>query len=165
MKKIFLLILILIFSSCGIFSPREDFELPDSNAGTQLFSFGSILDSVGEKFEKTGYEDIFIDSLIYQDMNSGVFSKKDLVSHLQQVQLEYKNMSVTWKKGEVLSKKDDTLILINVNYDVNLKSGVDSTDNYKGSSNFTFAKNNQWQIVKWVDYPSLPGKSIFSPLR
>jgi len=164
MGKRLVLIIAMFFSGCGLFSPRENFEIPDPNVNSQPFSFESILDSIGEKFEKNGYEDVFIDSLIYQDMNSGVFSKKDLVSHLQQVQLEYKSMVVTWYKGEILSKKADTLILTNVNYKIDLNSGAENAI-YTGRSDFTFAKNNQWQIVKWVDYPSLAEKSIFSPLR
>jgi hypothetical protein len=163
MDKILALVVIVVFSGCGIFSPREDFELPDSNAGSQLLSFGGILDSVGEKFEKTGYEDIFADSLIYQDMNSGGFTKKELVSHLQQVQIEYKNMVVKWMpKRENSIKINETLILYKVEYLVILNTSADSIT---GRSDFTLAKNNQWQIVKWVDYPSSSEKSIFSPQR
>jgi hypothetical protein len=163
MDKKVILMMLIIFSGCGIFSPREDFEEPDPNVKSQPLSFEGVLDITGERFEKNGYEDIFIDSLIYQDMNSGVFSKKDLVNHLQQVQLDNQNMVLKWMpKRENTIIKTDTLIFYKVEYIVNLNAGADSIT---GKSDFILAKNNQWQIVKWVDYPSWSKKSIFSPFR
>lgn len=156
----------LMASSCGIFSPRDS-ELPEISSQTDPLQFSQIMEKSGpdssgtlEQFTKLRYEDLFLDDLYYEDINTGRYTKNQVIQRLRQIQVQYPAIKVGWGGGEWW-KRTDTIIVSGVRYTVD--PAGDGSALETGSSNFIVIKNWEWHIAEWRDVPDKPGKSFFSP--
>lgn len=152
---------LLAFAGCGLFSPRDS-EFPVAPGRVDPLSFASILDATPEHFTRLRYEDMFDDRLRYEDINSGVSGKGQLVQRLQQIQGNYPSIQVTWTGGQWRTR-NDTIFISDITYTVLLQGTQDPAAMETGASNFVVAKEWEWRIVDWRDVPAKPDKSFFSP--
>jgi hypothetical protein len=153
-------------ASCSIFSPRDS-EQPISPEKVDPLNFAAIMEEsgsdglgTGEKFTKLRYEDLFDDGLNYEDINSGVFTKNQLIQRLQQIQIQYPSIKITWEGGEWW-KRTDTLIFTDIRYSIDTAGAGSPVET--GSSNFIAVKDWEWHITEWRDAPGKKEKSFFSP--
>lgn len=164
MKSEFFTTLIgLLFVSCGIFTPRDDFEQPDHMTHSDPYNFSEIIKGAGVSFDKLGYEDLFNNDFMYHDYNSGTCSKNVFINYLQKTQLNHENMTVTWGTPSI-RREGDTLYLSEITYKVFLNGTSDIPD-FSGSSNFALIRTVQWRFIRWDDIPSDKSRSFFSPIE
>ncbi|MBN1130861.1 MAG: hypothetical protein JXA71_17870 [Chitinispirillaceae bacterium] len=151
----------LLYSGCSLFSPRES-EWPVDPGRVDPLNFASIMDGTPERFTRLRYEDLFEERVLYEDINSGVYGKSQLILRLQQIQRQYPLVQVAWEGGRWW-KRNDTIFLSDLAYTV-MPEGMQGTAPAEtGTSNFIVAKEWEWRIVEWRDIPAKPGKSFFSP--
>ena len=153
-------------ASCSIFSPRDS-ELPVTPENVDPLNFAAIMEKsgsdglgTGEKFAKLRYEDLFDDELTYEDINSGVYTKGQLIQRLQQIPIQYPSIKVTWEGGEWW-KRSDTLIFTDIKYSIETAGAGSQIET--GRSNFIVVKGWEWHIAQWRDAPGKQDKSFFSP--
>ncbi|MBN1130543.1 MAG: hypothetical protein JXA71_16240 [Chitinispirillaceae bacterium] len=147
--------------SCGIFTPRDS-ETPDVSGRVDPLNFAAIMGGTGEEFSKLRYEDLFNDAVVYEDINSGLYAKTQLIQRLQQIRVQYPEIRVQWEPGDQ-SRRNDTIILSDLKYRVFQNGNVSGTPDDSGSSIFTVVKDWEWYIIQWRDVPGKQEKSFFSP--
>ena len=152
---------VLAFSGCGLFSPRDS-EWPVAPSRVDPLSFASIMDNTPERFTRLRYEDLFDEKVMYEDINSGVYEKGQLILRLQQIQRQYPSVQVTWQGGQWW-KRNDTIFLSDLVYSVIVDGNQGGEPVETGISNFIVAKDWEWRIIEWRDIPAKPEKSFFSP--
>lgn len=156
-------VIAVVMASCGIFSPRDS-ETPEIPGRLDPLNFKAILAGTGEQFTKLQYEDLLSDTLLYEDMNSGPYSKDRLIQRLHYIQQQYLHIQVRWTAGGIWkNSSNDTIILSGLKYSVFLSGDYYSTPDDSGSSNFTVVKGLEWHISQWYDMPAGSGKSFYSP--
>ncbi|MBN1308704.1 MAG: hypothetical protein JXA18_12345 [Chitinispirillaceae bacterium] len=164
-KIILTAILCCGFVSCGIFAPREDFELPvsDERIGDP-FNFASLLDGSGEQFSKLDWYELFDDKFEYVNVRLAniVYDKSALISRLFLQHDIFPGVAVTWVNNEGILITIDMITLRNVSYAVAMKE-TPETPLYSGNSGFIIVRGNDniWRIRSWTDEPS--GEAFFSP--
>lgn len=95
MLKNMMLLSFLFISSCGIFQPRDIFEIPDSKVYVDRFNFSSIFNILGKHdFTWKSYETFFADTFQYRDVYSGDCGKRSFINQLQNIENRYPNFSV-----------------------------------------------------------------------
>jgi hypothetical protein len=153
-------------ASCNIFSPRDS-EQPVTPENVDPLNFAAIMEKsgsdglgTGEKFTRLRYEDLFDDDLVYEDINSGVYTKGQLIQRLHQIQIQYPSIKITWDGGKWW-KRSDTLIFTDITYSIEIMGAGSQIET--GSSNFIVVKDWEWHIAQWRDAPGKPDKSFFSP--
>lgn len=162
------LLLLVLFSGCGIFTPRDDFQQPKSSGRIpDPFSFSSLLDSTSERFTNLGYDELFSDQFRYVDINQGEsreFSKEQMKTRLRQIENLHNQDSlvVIWQDGDII-KNSDTIHIDEISYAV-FFSGTEGNPHFSGTSNMVIVKNGHWQIHRWKDHPSSINPSFFSPV-
>jgi hypothetical protein len=147
-------VLAFLFSSCGIFSPRES-EPPDLSGISDPLNFQAIMQGTGYQFTRQQYEDLFTADASYEDFNSGSCPRAQLIQKLQQLQrqLHAEGSEVLWIPGDIIHR-NDTFYLNGRQYSVPGDSG---------RSDFIVVFDKDWQICGWRDIPAKLGKSFFSP--
>jgi hypothetical protein len=153
-------------ASCGIFSLRDS-EQPVTPEKVDPLNFAAVMEKsgsdglgTGERFTKLRYEDLFLDGLNYEDINSGVYAKSQLIQRLQQIKIQYPSITVTWEGGEWW-KRSDTLLVTDIRYSIDTAGAGSPVKT--GSSNFIVVKDWEWHIAEWRDAPGKQEKSFFSP--
>jgi hypothetical protein len=152
---------VVAFSGCSLFSPRDS-EWPDAPSRVDPLSFASIMDNTPERFTRLLYEDLFDERVMYEDINSGIYEKAQLILRLQQIQRQYPSVQVTWQGGQWW-KRNDTIFLSDLVYTVMVDGNPGEGPMETGTSNFVVAKDWEWRIIEWRDIPAKPDKSFFSP--
>ena len=162
MKNYLFPLLLLLMCSCGIFQPRETFEIPELKIPVDRFNFSAILKT--KRFTWKSNETFFSDTLQYRDMkNSGVYSKKDIVSRLQQIEHQYPIFSVIWGEITVSSDDGNVLNISNVSYTVICDATKDNRETFTGNSKMTIIRDGEYKVVTWDDFPDSEQKSFFAP--
>jgi hypothetical protein len=164
MKNYLLLLLfLLLLSSCGVFQPRDTFEIPESNVSVDRFNFSAILKAAGKKLTWKNYETFFCDTLQFSNLNSGVYGKKSLIEHLEQIELQYPRFSITW--ANITSYEEDNVKTIaKVTYTIMYDSTSDSGGTCIGKSTMGIVRDGDYKIATWDDFPEGEQKSFFAPL-
>jgi hypothetical protein len=158
---------LLLLASCGIFSPRSS-ETPEVPGRVDPFNFSAIMAGTGHTFTQlslSAYENLFVDhDSVYDDYNSGLYSKAQLISKLQTIQTQYENIQVQWGAGQIWTSADnDTVKLSGLKYYIFTDGNTNGAPADSGSSNFTVVNNQDWLICQWTDIPARQGKSFFAP--
>jgi hypothetical protein len=155
--------LALLQASCGIFSPRSS-ETPEVPARIDPLNFSAIMDGTGHAFTKLLYDDLFMEAFGYDDLHSGSHPKSVFVPYLQQIQTQYPNIQVQWKRGQIYRSADnDTMVLSGLEYYIFPDGNTSGPPADSGSSNFTVVNDQDWLIYQWTDVPSGAGRSFFAP--
>lgn len=157
-------------AGCGLFSPREDFELPRGDQGVgDPFNFGFLMEGSPEYFRteqlKPLWSELFDDELVYtNNLSSEKFNRDEVVSNLVQIYNRQRNYRVIWKKDKDFpSYTKNEIVLETVEYNV---VDPDSSDTvpFSGSCNFTIVRDEKdlWRIKTWMDITSKG--SFFAPV-
>ena len=64
-RRILILLIMVVFHGCGLFSPREDFEEPQGQS-VDPYNFDGILSSLGEHFISTNPVELLTWACIYR---------------------------------------------------------------------------------------------------
>lgn len=156
-----LLYLLLLLSSCGVFQPRDTFEIPELKVAIDRFNFGQILNSAGKKLSWKNYETFFCDTLRYSYHNLGVYGKKSFIDHLQQLEQKYPKFSITW--GDIDSYEEGNVLNVtNVTYTV-IRDTILGDEVFTGTSKMVIVRDVDYKIVTWDDFPNSEQKSFFAP--
>jgi|WetSurMetagenome_2_1015567.scaffolds.fasta_scaffold265619_1 hypothetical protein len=161
---VFAVVLLQLLVSCNIFSPRDSESPAKEGGGTDPLGFAAIMGNTGQTFTKLRYEDLFLDNdSVYNDFNSGRYSKTQLMQRLQQI-VQDTLIKVLWQTGKVWKNAGiDTMILSELKYYIFPDGTTSGAPLDSGSSNFTVIYKQDWFISKWVDVPSGANKSFFAP--
>jgi len=170
MRSRLIIIFILMFlSGCGIFTPRDQFEIPEAQdiSENDPFSFSSLLKNSDQHFNRLHPDELFSDFIIYVDVNSGAnvkYNKSQMKDRLRQAENEYPGLRVEWSEWNDSTSVliGDTIYLEEARYSVFL-SRESQEPEYFGKSRFTIVRNQIWQIYRWTDIPSGNKKSFFAP--
>jgi hypothetical protein len=153
----------LLLSSCGVFEPRDTFEIPELKVPVDRFNFGAILDSAGKKLLWKNYETFFCDTLHYNYHNLGVYGKKSFIDHLQQLEHQHPRFSITW--GDIDSYEEGNVLNItNVTYTVIEDTALVDGEVFTGTSKMVIVRDVDYKIVTWDDFPNSDQKPFFAPL-
>lgn len=152
---------LVLLSSCNIFTPRES-EQPIIPGRVDPLNFSATMAGTGEQFTKLRYEDLFSEAISYEDINSGVYIKSQLIQRVQQIMIQYENIQVQWAAGQEWTR-NDTIILSGLTYKLWRSGNVTSSPDDSGSSDFIVVRDLEWHICQWRDVPAKQEKSFFSP--
>jgi hypothetical protein len=162
-NHLFLLLFLLLICSCGIFQPREIFEIPELKLPVDRFNFSAILKT--KRFTWKSNETFFSDTLQYRDMkNSGEYSKRDMINHLQQIEHQYPRCSIIWGEITVSSDDGNVLNISNVSYTAICDTALANGEKFTGTSKMTIVRDGEYKVVTWDDFPDSEQKSFFAPL-
>lgn len=167
--RLLILLALMAFHGCGIFSPREDFEEPQGQT-VDPYNFDGILSSLGEHFVSTNPVELFDMSMIYIDFNTGPerkFNKNQLVNNFRNLLEQKYDFSVTWSDSTAdYQDIGDSLFISKVRYQIIYKQkNGDSTVTEYGSSDFILKGKPAWKICYWADIPDRVGRpSFFAPI-
>jgi len=166
MKRMLTVIICSVVFQCGIFSPRDDFELPGGDESTgDPYSFAELLEGSGERFSELDWYDLFDEGFNYVNVRLAniVYDRSALISRLYLLREMYPRIVVTWQNNDRLLREIDTITLNNVFYAVADKDAPDHSL-YSGNSGFIIVRDYDkvWRILKWTDEPS--GDAFFSPV-
>ena len=154
---------VLLLSSCGLFDPRPS-ESPEVSGNLDPLNFAAILNGTGEQFTRLKYEDLFIDDLSYEDLNSEKYPRNQVIQRLQQIQIQNPDILVQWEGGIPWKNTNiDTIIVSSIRYSIYVNGTHGSPPDYTGTSTFVIAKQLEWHICQWQDVPDGSQKSFFSP--
>lgn len=166
--ELLLICIILVFTQCGIFSPRDEFEEPDSSTLVDPFNFDGILSGTGEHFLSTDLDELFDMGMVYIDANTGTnthFYKTEFSNNLQYLKQMYE-ITVNWGDTSTIEDGssppvqvkyvDDSLIINQIEYRVEYKkknTENPTTESQVGSCNFILVGKGAWKIHSWTDIP------------
>ena len=160
----FIMIGLLLLIRCGIFSPRTDFELPESKKVEDPFNFGSLLDGSGEQFSKLDWYELFDSDFKYTNVRLGniEYGQKELINQLNQQEEIYPDVEVKWVNDEGFPRDVDIITLSNISYTV-FNPAQPDTILFSGISQFVIRRDQTkiWRILEWTDEPT--NESFFSP--
>lgn len=168
-RRILILLIMVVFHGCGLFSPREDFEEPQGQS-VDPYNFDGILSSLGEHFISTNPVEIFDMGMIYIDFNTGPdrkFNKNQLVNNFRNLLEQKYDFSVIWSDSTADHQDiGDSLFINKVRYQITYKpKNSDSTIIEYGSSDFILKGKPAWKICFWADIPDRVGRpSFFAPI-
>ncbi len=170
MIRILILLTLLVFHGCQIFSPREDFEEPQGET-VDPYNFDGILKSLGEHFISTNPVELFDMNMIYIDLNTGPerkFNKNQIINNFRNLLEQKYDFSVTWSDSTADHQdRGDSLLINKVRYQITCKQkkNSDITLTEYGSSDFILKGKPAWRISKWTDIPDRVGRpSFFAPM-
>jgi hypothetical protein len=152
--------------SCGIFTPRDDFDLPESNADIDdPFNFGDLLEGSGEQFSKLDWYDLFSDDFKYSNVRLAKidYDKSTLINRLFLQHDIFPRVVVSWVNNGGILSTVDMITLSNVSYTIAMAE-TPGTALYTGNSGFEIVRGTDkiWRIKSWTDEPS--GEAFFSPV-
>jgi hypothetical protein len=156
-----------VILNCGIFTPRDSFELPVTTPvdTPDYFNFGRLLRNTEYTFTRLDWYELFHDNLEYtviRTSSTDRFSQLELINWLLQQHDIYPAVTVTWVRNTEPDDELDTLFLNDVSYTI-----VDPKDPdvvlFQGDSRFKIIRGNDkiWRILKWTDSPV--GTPFFAP--
>lgn len=165
--KRFVLSLLILFCSCGLFSP-SDVAAPDGVSDLDPFGWKNIPESPNKGiFSFSYYTDVFHQDFIYENQ-SQIHQRSDFLTRLNKILDNYRDVSVSWSKGDTLpdpSLQNENEVELRVrDYLVEVSSNS-TIETYNGEANFTLKKDstsNRWKIHRWRDKDST-GVSFFNP--
>lgn len=157
-----LLLLTLLLGSCGIFQPRDTFEIPELKLPVDRFNFSAILE--GKRFTWQSYETFFCDTLHYTYHNSRVYDKKNLIDHLQQLEHQYRIFSIEW--SDITSYEEGNVLNITkATYRVVVKdTTLGGGEVFTGTSTMVIVRDGVYKVATWDDFPDGEQKPFFAPL-
>lgn len=169
MRQLFILALILLVSSCTLFSPDEITELPDKIPDQDPFSWKKIPESPNTGiFNFSYYTDIFHADFTYENQ-SQVHERSVFLSRLNIILDNYSEISVSWSKGDTLpdpSLQNANEVELRVrNYTIAAIGSDNNSEQFSGEANFTIKRDStssKWLIKRWRDKDST-GISFFNP--
>ena len=164
-RLFFILLIVCSYFSCGIFTPRDEFEDPlVDDTEEDYFKFSKLLSGTGEEFSKLDWYELFDDGFKYTNVRSANIdhSKSDFINHLSQQQEVFPDYLVSWEKKESPLRNIDTITLNNVWYYVREPEVSDSIL-FSGKSAFVIVRDDGfvWRITRWTDDPN--DALFFSP--
>jgi hypothetical protein len=155
----------MLLCSCGLFSPRTEFEQPVGGDDNDPFSFASLLYGTPEEFTKLELNELFADSMVYTNTRSASnkYYKRDMINRLRSLQLTEK-IVVSWNNNGNYLPGSENIDLQNVTYTVKRKILPDSIV-ASGTSRFIITRSSKqnWQIMSWQDVPET-GPAFFLPV-
>jgi hypothetical protein len=167
MKHFLITVLVVMnICSCGIFTPRDDLELPASATEEDPFSFSSLLDETGEEFSKLDLSELLHPDIEYTNVRLGdiPYYQDDLISHLRWRINNFSDLKVTWTDRDGFVEEGDTLIMINeISYQI-VKGEISEDVLFSGTCQFIIKRglDDIWRIFEWIDEPTT-SESFFSP--
>lgn len=156
----------MLICRCGLFTPRDDFELPASETEEDPFSFSSLLDETGEEFSKLDLPELLHPDIEYTNVRLGDirYYQDDLINHLRWRINNFSDLKVTWNDRDGFVEEGDTLIMINeISYQI-VKSDESENVLFSGTCQFVIKRglDDIWRIFEWTDEPTTR-ESFFSP--
>jgi hypothetical protein len=162
-KGITLLMLVLNIS-CGIFQPRDTFELPVVSTAVDRFNFSSIFDSIEKPFVWKNYETFFSDTFKYSDSRTGIYGKTRFIEGLQQLTRKYEKFKISWSDIEKTNDGDVTRLTINeLKYAFTVDTEAVEKQIFTGKSRMVILWDGTYKLVVWDDFPEVITRSIFAP--
>jgi hypothetical protein len=156
------IIIASFLSGCGIFTPRDDFETPEkkSVAVVDRFNFATVISRATAKtYTLQTYEKLFNDNFKYHDLNSEECDKNQFIKHLQQIENLYPRFSIVW---DTITYAPDNIIS-GLKYTVTIDTTETPRVIRECSLNMVLAKDGEYKIVSWDDFPDGNQKSFFAP--
>lgn len=164
MAKGILSLIFVLNLSCGIFQPRDTFELPVVTVAVDRFNFTSIFDSIHRPFVWKDYETFFADTFRFSDSRTYTYDKPKFVEGLQQLTLKYKKFKIDWSDIEQPNDGDMTRFTINeLKYVFTADSDAVDKQIYTGKSRMVIIKDGSYKLLMWDDFPDEITRSIFTP--
>lgn len=158
------LLLIVLSISCGIFQPRDTFELPVVTAVVDRFNFSSILDSIGKPFQWKNYETFFSDTFKFSDSRTGEYDKTRFIEGLQQLTRKYARFKISWSDIEKPNDGDMTRLTINeLKYAFTVDTTAVTKEIITGKSRMVIIWDGTYKLTVWDDFPEIITRSIFAP--
>ncbi len=162
-KRTMLLVIVLNIS-CGIFQPRDTFELPVVTTAVDRFNFSTIFDSIGKPFEWKNYETFFSDTFKFSDSRTGVYEKTRFIEGLQQLTRKYNKFKINWSDIDKPNDGDVTQITINeLKYAFTVDTEAVEKQVFTGKSRMVIIWDGTYKLTMWDDFPEIITRSIFAP--
>ncbi len=155
----------LIVCSCGIFEPRDTFEIPEPGIFTDRFKFSDVFTIAGKKFTWKNYETLFWDTLHFYYNNSEEYNKNSVIGHLRAIERQYPRLRVKWTRDEDYYSEPDGPSKLKV-FGLIYSAMYDSTKTdsvYTGVANMVIINDGEYKICVWEDFPDGDQKSFFAP--
>ena len=157
-------LLLLLSLSCGIFQPRDTFELPVVTVVVDRFNFGSIFDSIGRPIVWKDYETLFADSFSFSDARTGTYGKTKFIENLRQMERKNERFKITWSNIEKPTEGEMSRLTINeLRYTFIDDTGAVEKKIETGKSRMVIVRDNTYKLIAWDDFPEMAAKSIFAP--
>lgn len=161
-------IVCFLMLSCGIFTPRDSFEMPVSTPvdTPDYFNFGQLLDGTKYSFSKLDWYELFHEDVDYTVIRTSSttddYSQLELINWLSHQHDLDSSITVEWVRNIGLDDKLDTLYLNDVSYSIFSDARPDSVL-FHGDSRFKIIRGSDkiWRIVEWIDTPV--GLPFFAP--
>jgi hypothetical protein len=171
---------LLCTSGCELFYPDAQVENPEIVKNDDPFAFAGLLQNTQERFSKLNYEDLFNERFTYFGNDNQVFSRRQELDRLDQIERLFDDIQVTWDTTAASNEpsvfnKSDTISLYR-KYEVTTRKQVpDPTDTLKsilvekkhfGTSRLDLVFHtfkNTWCILRWYDEQSQTGLTFFHP--
>lgn len=161
-EKIVLLLLLIL--SCGVFQPRDTFELPVVTVVVDRFNFGSIFDSIGRPIVWKDYETFFADSFSFSDARTGIFGKTKFIENLRQLERKNERFKIIWSNIEKPTEGEMSRLTINeLKYTFIEDTSAVEKKTETGKSRMVIVRDNSYKLIAWDDFPDMAAKSIFTP--
>jgi hypothetical protein len=160
-----LLLLIMQCISCGIFQPRDTFELPVVTVAVDRFNFSSIFDSIRKPFKWKNYETFFSDTFKFFDSRTDTtYEKTKFVEGLQQLTLTSERFKISWSDIKKNADGNETRLTISeLKYVFIVDTEAVEKEIYTGKSRMVIILDGTYKLVAWDDFPEILTRSIFAP--
>jgi hypothetical protein len=159
-----ILLLVVLHISCGIFQPRDTFEVPVVTVAVDRFNFTSIFDSINKPFEWKNYETFFADSFKFSDSRTGIYGKIRFIEGLQQLTRKYEKFKINWSNIDKPNDGDVTTLTINeLKYTFTVDTQAVEKQIYTGKSRMVILWDGTYKLIAWDDFPEVITRSIFAP--
>lgn len=171
---------LIFIANCELFYPDSQVERPEIIENDDPFSFASLLTNTPIGFNKLSYENLFHEHFSYHGNDNQIFSRRQEIDRLEQIQRLYNKVQVVWdttssSNDPPLFNPNDTITIYRKYSVTTFKETKDPTDTTKtilvqkkhnGTSRFDLiyhAIKNTWCILRWYDENSQTGLTIFHP--
>lgn len=162
MKFFILIIAVFFLSGCGIFTPRDNFELPEKKNSTifDRFHFATVISQASAiPYTLQTYDKLFSADFRYHDLNSEEYGKDQFIKHLQQIENLFPRFSITW--DSVAFAADN--IISGLKYTI-ITDTTETPKNIRQCSlNMVLVRDGDYKILSWDDFPDGNQKSFFAP--
>ena len=164
--RVFILLLALACSGCGIFDPRSVETPLQTTVAVDPLNFSQLLAPTSIRFSKLSYEDLFNPDFVYFNATDHESDRTTLLNRLTAIYNHsiYDTFSVAWSLDTNYSDPKvfslSAPVTIYRNYTAFAKPHGGAIIYYSGTSQFVLTyleSNNFWTILQWNDggVPSL----------
>jgi len=152
--KLTQLVLVMVFSGCGLFEPRE-VSAPNTFGTRDALNLGAI--SQTARITRQKYSEILHPEVLYINESTGdVYRYSEMVARLNTITETYTGIEVSWQGAEQVPV-DGTVELVR-------DYVVVADQRYSGTAEFVLVDSDgTWQILQWSDAAQQSPVSFFSP--